>query len=121
MKMKNRSDVHTLGAVRGVLDALVKDRVLATYGYLAEHVGRHPHSAALWSVLCEVVEEDAKAGKPLRSSLIVNVNTDKPGKQYYGKAREVGLPVGDDEQAFWESQLEQLGLPVKAPVLRPIY
>jgi hypothetical protein len=121
MKMKNRSDVHTLGAVRGVLDALVHDRVLATYGYLAEHVGRHPHSAALWSILGKLVEEDAKAGNPLRSSLIVNVNTDKPGKQYYEKARDVGLPVGDDEQAFWESQLEALKLPVKAPILRPIY
>lgn len=120
MKMKNRSDVHTLGAVRGVLDALVHDKVLATYGYLAEHVGRHPHSAALWGILGKVIEEDAKAGKPLRSSLIVNVNTDKPGKQYYETAREQGLDI-PDEQAFWEDQLQRLGLSIKPHILRPFY
>lgn len=121
MKMKNRSDSHTLGALEGLLDALVKDRVLATYGYVAEHVGRHPHSASLWALICDVIEKDANAGRALRSSLVVNVNTDRPGKQYYAKAREVGILVGDDEQSFWESQLERLGLPVKAPILRPIY
>jgi len=120
MKMINRRDEHTLGAVRGVLDALVADRAKATYGYLAEYVGVHPHSASLWGLIGKVLKEDAASQKPLRSSLIVNVNTLTPGKQYFSWAREAGFSV-EDEMAFWEEQLARLQLPPHAQVFRPHY
>ncbi len=115
-----------LGAVTGALDALVTLGNTATYGYFSAHVGLHPHSTELWGLLGAVVELDSKAGNPLRSSLIVNATSLKPGAAYYEAAKKFlppdFLPDEKAEEAFWIGHLHRLGINAYTMhTLSPIY
>jgi hypothetical protein len=119
--MKNKNPKHTLGAIKGILDSLAADGTMATYGYLAEHIGYHPHSAVLWTLLGDILAEDVRTKKPLRSVLIVNADTGKPGKLFYERAEEELGQTIPDEEVFRQAQLRGLGVSVTASVLKPIY
>jgi hypothetical protein len=119
--MKNKSRTYTTWAIKGILDALVAEGKMATYGFLAEHVGYHPHSATLWTMLGDIVAEDVRNKQPLRSVLIVNADTSKPGKLFYGRAEDELKQVITDEDAFRNDQLRALGVSVTAEVLKPQY
>jgi hypothetical protein len=124
MSLTNRSPNLLLGAARGVLDAVVADGKLITYGLLASHIGLHPHSTTLWQILGQIVDEDSKANKPLRSAVVVNAVSEKPGPAFIERAKAYlpanFLPDLKAEEAFWVSQLYRLGIDhTKVEVLRP--
>lgn len=114
MSLKNRSPVLTLGACKGLLDALVQEGRLATYGYVAAHLGLHPHSTALWGVLNQIVDEDAASNRPIRPSLVVNAQSMLPGSAYIDRVKlhlpPNFLPDPNAEMAFWISQLFRMGI-----------
>lgn len=114
MSLKNRSAALTLGACKGLLDALAQQGVLATYGYVAAHLGMHPHSTSLWEILGKIVDEDAAANRPLRSSLVVNAKLLVPGAAYIERAKQHlppgFLPDANAEMAYWIGQLYRMGI-----------
>lgn len=114
MSLKNRSPVLTLGACKGLLDALVQEGKLATYGYVAAHLGLHPHSTTLWEILGKIVDADAAANRPIRSSLVVNAQSRIPGTAYIERVKlhlpPNFLPDPAAETAYWIGQLYRMGI-----------
>jgi hypothetical protein len=120
MKMKNRSHDLTSAAINGMLNYLVEHKLRATYGFLAEHLGMHPHSTALWELLGEATRQDHREKRPYRAATIVNAETEAPGKLFLDTVRSFGIVINDPEQ-FIEEQYRLLGYTGPVPVLRPIY
>lgn len=126
MSLTNRSSILTLGAAKGMLDTMAQNNTVATYGYFAAHLGMHPHSTSLWDILGLIVDEDCGANQPVRSSLVVNANTFRPGTAYIERVKKYlppnFLPDAKAEEAFWISQLHRLGIThSNMQVLKPIY
>ena len=56
------------------------------------------------TILGEISRDEHANGRSMLSAVAVGVDG-KPGKGFYGLARELGvLNTGDDELAFWESE-----------------
>ncbi len=114
MSLKNRSHALTLGACKGLLKALAKEGKLATYGFVAAHLGMHPHSTILWGILGEIVDEDCAANEPVQSSVVVNAQTLIPGSAYIERVKQHlppnFLPDVKAEMAYWIGQLYRLGI-----------
>ena len=64
--------------------------------YMAREIGQ---------ILGEISEDEVRAGRPMLSSVAVNVNG-KPGSGFFVLARDLGrLDQNQDESAFWKEEL----------------
>lgn len=106
-------DPPLAGLIR-LLDQAVQQRRPLGYLELAERLdipgpGRIRAVAALLETL---MEEDARAGKPLRAAMMSSrLRPDRPASGFFDCARRLGLLDSDTEQAeqnFHQQQLEGL-------------
>ncbi len=105
------------------VDAMLTGMVLAGsepmfYTHFARALGNYrPNNRYLCEALDQTVTNDCKAGKPIRSSLIVRMDTGEPGEGLYiSAARELKMVRGDDASwvRFWKEQIRLLKAERKA-------
>jgi hypothetical protein len=61
----------------------------------------------LGHVLGEISEDEHLADRPMLSAAAISTKN-RPGEGFFTLARELGKPVGTDEDAFWQSELHSL-------------
>ncbi len=61
----------------------------------------------LGQILGEICEDEDLAGRPMLSAVAIS-SENRPGKGFFDLARELGKPVGHDEDAFWQAELQAL-------------
>jgi hypothetical protein len=85
-------------ALDAALAQLAAAGATTTYGALAEQLLTGPgRIARLTAALEATMEQDARAGQPLRASLVVaRLGDGLPARGYFQKARELGLYAGPD-------------------------
>lgn len=92
------------------LAALASERRCETYGVLAARIGLEGPGriAHLTTMLEELMEEDAHAGRPLRAALVVGrASGGLPAHGFFLKALELGFKVSDPAM-FHRMQLNLL-------------
>lgn len=80
------------------------------YSFVAPHCGYNsPRDRDLFMQLGRALREDHAAGKPLRSSLVINKQLGMPGEAYFAVCRELGydIPAGKEIE-FWNQQVTRL-------------
>jgi len=104
--------------VETILDYHIKIlKTTLSYQQLADSLGHAPRSRYIATCLGKLLDEDAKAGQPLRSASVIHTNEDKqgkkmPGEGFFTQARLSGLSFQDNE-LFWKGEIQKLGIQVK--------
>lgn len=83
-----------------------------TYQEIAQSIGLSITGNHMNNVVSSIIglisENEVKHGRPMLSSVVVNV-TGKPGKGFFDWARTLGvLPVGDDEEKFLNNERKKV-------------
>jgi hypothetical protein len=100
--------------VRGIVDHYaVHLRLLTTYGAIASSLGTRP-TGQLAVALARINEDDHGAKRPLRTAVVVNPATERPGSGWYVQAASLGLlrhaATDGEKELFWQSQISALGV-----------
>lgn len=85
-----------------ILKSTARRKKLLTYAELASSVKTfdlEPQSLVLARLLCELLIRDARTGKPILSSLVINQRSGRPGKGFFRLART--LCRFTDDEDFW--------------------
>ncbi len=102
--------------IRGLLMYLAHVKQTIDYVTISAVFGMFSGGSELAGILGEIQEEDFEAGEPLKSSLVIGINTKRPGAGYFAHAREklkIHIEKGPlDEYQFWAKQMHALGVPV---------
>ena len=89
------------------LEALAQSRQTQSYGSLAKDLGLR--MAALTDALEILMEQDARAGRPLRAALVAARHSPGvPAPGFFIKASELGVYDGRDPSDFLENQQKAL-------------
>lgn len=67
-----------------------------------------PPFRPLFPMLGHVSMYEVEHGRPMLSALVVTKETGLPGDGFAKLARHLGIPVGEDETAFWDAQLARV-------------
>lgn len=70
-----------------------------------------PVMHALACMVCELSIEEFAQGRPLISAMVVNKDTQRPGRGFFNLARDLGCSVVD-EDTFWSNELNRIYLQV---------
>jgi hypothetical protein len=95
------------------IETLLYAKATAPYSIMAPIAGYHHRDPKYHGQLGRLMDEDHEAGFPFRSALVINKDKDRPGGQFYEKARQLGHTIGPteaDEIAFHQDQLKKLGV-----------
>jgi hypothetical protein len=99
------------GAIRLVVDR----KSFITPVAFARPLGVFSGGSHMAQILQALIDEDVVRGRPTRVAVIVNSRTLVPGAGYFQYMREkhkVEVPKDEDaEEAYWMSQLAELGYP----------
>ena len=114
--MENNSDYETVEyhLVYSELVRAARHRGTVTYQELAHVVGLplsgNYMGSRIGDILGTISENEVNQGRPMLSAIAVGVNG-KAGGGFFSWARELGLIDNDnseDEQDFWEDQVQQI-------------
>ena len=83
-----------------------------TYQEIAQAIGISTAGSYMGKIIGEIIglisQNEIEQGRPMLSSIVVGVSG-KPGDGYYEWAKELGLlQEGEDKEAFWSDQCEQI-------------
>lgn len=95
--------------VRSVIEYAVQSKQLVNYLPLAKSLKLFSGGKQLAEALGTIMEEDHRAGRPLTCALVTSSTSGMPGKGFFDKARALGHQFPDD-QVFWQTQCQALGL-----------
>jgi len=96
--------------MRSTLVSTAREGRTITYGELAHSIRSvtlGPRSRALYVLLHEACDSEARSDRPMLGSVVVTKATGIPGKGYFDFARMLGHDISD-ERAFWTEELARV-------------
>jgi len=105
-------DALHVACVRGIISHYAHHlHLLVSYGAVSDTAKRAIRGRGLAEILAIIAEEDHAEKQPLSTAVVVNSETERPGKGFYEQARSLGILIARDpasEEAFWQTQLQRL-------------
>lgn len=69
--------------------------------------GSRPPFRGLPRALGNILRAEHEAGRPLLTSLVVTEQTGRPGQRFATLARELGVIIPEDEEAWWSAEVDR--------------
>jgi hypothetical protein len=100
-------------ATQQIEEILAQAPGLITYGDLGKELDpeQPAYSSRMRAALRAITESDALAGRPIRTSLVVNKRTRIPGGTFFEQTRQAGREVPESKpgmRAFAESEQQKV-------------
>jgi hypothetical protein len=82
-----------------LIEEFIKKGRVLQYGTLGERLNILPRHKSVARALGNLVREDVRNGRPIRSSIVVRADTGIPGRGFFYILRELGFDIPTTEAA----------------------